>query len=195
MSLADLLPAIRPVIAEFDRLGIAYYIGGSVASSIYGEPRSTLDVDLGADLPESAVDELTSKWDQDFYVSVDAMRAAAQTGRSFNLIHFATAMKVDVFVTKGDPFNTSVLQRRIRRNVIVEDESLSVCLATPEDVLLHKLVWFRKGNETSERQWRDIAGILTQQRSRLDVNYITKWGDQLAVRDLWDRVQNGLAAD
>lgn len=194
MSLAKLLPALRPVVTEFDRLGIPYYIGGSVASSLHGEPRSTLDVDLGADLPESAVRELADQWSGEFYVSEVAMRTAAQTGRSFNLIHFATAMKVDVFVTKSDPFNASVLQRRIKRRFSSGDETLTVCLATPEDVVLHKLLWYRKGNETSERQWRDIAGILKQQQSNLDACYVAEWAEKLAVRDLWDRMQAELAA-
>ncbi|MDB5345759.1 MAG: hypothetical protein JWP89_4136 [Schlesneria sp.] len=189
MSLIELLPALRPVVVQFDRLGIAYYIGGSVASSIYGEPRSTLDIDLGVDLSESAVHELATKWDGEFYVSESAMRTAAQSGRSFNLIHYATAMKIDIFVSKGDVFNTSVLKRRVTREVAFGDEALSVWFATPEDVVLHKLIWFRKGNETSERQWRDIAGILKAQQNRLDNTYIEEWADRLQIRDLWDRMR------
>jgi hypothetical protein len=193
MSLIELLPALRPVVVQLDRLGIAYYIGGSVASSIYGEPRSTLDIDLGVDLSESAVHELATKWDGEFYVSESAMRTAAQSGRSFNLIHFATAMKIDIFVSKGDVFNTSVLKRRVTREVAFGGEALSVWFATPEDVVLHKLIWYRKGNETSERQWRDIAGILKAQQDRLDNTYIEEWADRLQIRDLWDRMRAELA--
>ena len=192
MSLIELFPALWPVVVQFDRLGIAYYIGGSVASSIYGEPRSTLDIDLGVDLWESAVHELATAWDGEFYVSESAMRAAAQAGRSFNLIHYATAMKVDIFVSKGDVFNSSVLKRRVAREVVLGGETLSVWFATPEDVVLHKLIWFRKGNETSERQWRDIAGILKTQQSRLDITYMTDWADRLHIRDLWDRIRSEL---
>lgn len=195
MSLIELLPALRPVVLQFDRLGIAYYIGGSVASSIYGEPRSTLDVDLGVDLPESVVHELAAKWDSEFYVSEPAMWTAAQSGRSFNLIHYASAMKIDIFVIKGDSFNASVLQRRVSRAVVIGDETLSIWLATPEDVVLHKLLWFRKGNETSERQWRDIAGILKQQQNRLDLGYLTEWINRLRVQDLWKRMQDELATE
>ena len=187
MSLNDLLPAIRPVLAEFDRLGIAYYVGGSVASSIYGEPRSTLDIDIGADLPESAVQHLVSQWNDDFYVSEAAMRDAIQRERCFNLIHLSTSLKVDIFVCGADVFNASVLKRRISRTVAIGDESLSIWFATPEDVILHKLVWYRKGGETSERQWRDIAGVLKQQQGRLDADYLADWADRLKVRDLWER--------
>ncbi|HEY2847409.1 MAG TPA: hypothetical protein VGI80_06275 [Pyrinomonadaceae bacterium] len=195
MSLPDLLPALRPVLAEFDRLGIAYYVGGSIASSIYGEPRSTLDVDLGADLPESVVRELASQWGREFYVSEPAMRDAVQRARCFNLIHLATSLKVDIFVCGTDAFNASVLKRRVSRTVAVGDESLSIWMATPEDVILHKLVWYRKGGEISERQWRDISGILKHQQDRLDAGYLSEWADRLQVRDLWERARNTMARE
>jgi|SRR5579863_875154 len=190
MSLPDLLPALQPVLTELDRLGILYYVGGSVASSIYGEPRSTLDVDIGADLPESAVRELVSRWSSDFYVSEPAMREAVERGRCFNLIHLATSLKVDIFVCGTDEFNASVLRRRIPRTVAVGETALSICMATPEDVILHKLVWYRKGGEISERQWRDISGVLKQQQDRLDAGYLADWVERLQVRDLWERIRD-----
>ncbi len=189
MSLHDLLPALRPVLSEFDRLGIDYYIGGSVASSIYGEPRSTLDIDISADVLKSAVRELVSKWEQDFYVSEPAMHDAIQTGGSFNLIHLSTALKVDVFVCGDDTSNASVLKRRQARMIGVGDESLSIWLASPEDVILHKLVSYRKGGEISVRQWRDIVGVMKQQHSRLDKTYLREWSERLKVQDLWGRIR------
>jgi hypothetical protein len=195
MSLPDLLPALRPVLAEFDRLGIIYYIGGSVASSLYGEPRSTLDVDLGADLTESVVRELVSHWGSDFYVSEPAIREAVQSGRCFNLIHLATSLKVDIFVCGTDAFNASVLKRRVSRTIAVGEESLSIWMATAEDVILHKLVWYRKGGEISERQWRDIAGVVKQQQDRLDTSYLAEWADRLQVRDLWERIRDSIASE
>ena len=189
MSLHDLLPALRPVLSEFDRLGIVYYIGGSVASSIYGEPRSTLDIDIGANVLESAVRELVSKWEHDFYISEPAMRDAIQRGGCFNLIHLSTSLKVDVFVCGGNAFNASVLKRRQARTIGVGDESLSISLASPEDVILHKLVWYRKGGEISDRQWRDIVGVVKQQHGRLDRAYLEEWSDRLKVQDLWDRIR------
>lgn len=189
MSIQDLLPTIRPVVAEFDRLGISYYIGGSVASSLYGEPRSTLDVDIGAAIPMGAVEELVSKWEADFYVSESAMREAIQREGCFNLIHFKTMLKVDVFVCGADQFNASVLLRRLSRSIAVGEMTQTVCFATPEDVLLHKLVWYRKGGEASERQWRDLVGIIQQQQDRLDMEYLNVWSERLHVRDLWERLR------
>ena len=66
---------------------------------------------------------------------------------------------------------------------------LSVSVATPEDVILHKLVWYRKGGETSERQWGDIVGVLNQQYNRLDMAYLSEWADRLQIHELWNRVQ------
>ena len=195
MSLHDLLPALRPVLAEFDRLGIVYYVGGSVASSLYGEPRSTLDIDIGADLTESVVRELASRWGGDFYVSEPAMRDAVQRGRCFNLIHLSTSLKVDIFVCGTDAFNASVLKRRVSRIVAVGEESLSIWMATPEDVILHKLIWYRKGGETSERQCRDISGVLKQQHDRLDAGYLAEWADRLQVRDIWERIRNSIVTE
>ncbi len=188
MSLSDLLPAIRPVLSESDRLGIVYYIGGSVASSIYGEPRSTLDIDIGAELSEPFIGKLVALWAGDFYVSEIAMRDAVQRGKCFHLIHLKTFLKVDIFVSGADAFNASTLKRRRPQTVQIGSESLSVWIATPEDVVLHKLLWYRKGNETSERQSRDIAGILKQQQDRLDKVYLEEWADTLNVRDLWNRI-------
>jgi len=191
MSLHELLPAIRPVLEAFDRLGVDYYVGGSVASSLYGEPRSTLDIDLGADLPASAIPELVSNWNSDFYVSESAMREAVQRNGCFNLIHLLTSLKVDIFVCGTDEFNASVLKRRLARTIAVGDESLSVWIASPEDTILHKLVWYRKGGEISERQWRDIAGVIKQQQERLDASYLAEWAERLRVADLLDRIRDG----
>lgn len=194
MNLADLLPTLQPVLSAFERWRIEYYIGGSVASSAYGEPRSTLDVDLGADVPESAVHDLAAQWNEEFYVSESAMKDAVKRGKSFNLIHLSTSLKVDIFVCGSDEFNASVLKRRLPRDVAAGDESTTVWLATPEDVVLHKFVWYRKGGETSDRQWRDIAGILKQQKG-LDTDYLTGWSDRLNVRDLWERIQLQVSND
>ncbi len=190
MNLLELLPTLRPVVDEFDRLGIVYYIGGSVASSLYGEPRATLDIDLGAEIVESQVSGLVAVWNRDFYVSESAMREAVQRGRCFNLVHLTSTYKVDVFVRGTDPFNASVLSRRRPRGVAVGDENINVWFASPEDVILHKLVWFRKGGETSDRQWRDIATVWKYQRATADDNYIAEWAAKLNVLDLWERVRH-----
>ena len=193
MSLLDLLPVLRPVVDEFERRGVEYYIGGSVASSYYGEPRSTLDIDLGADIIESQVSELAAAWNRDFYVSEAAMREAIQRGRCFNLIHLSSTYKVDIFVRGSDPFSSSVFSRKREQTITVDKESVTVWFASPEDVILQKLVWFRKGGEASERQWRDIGIVWKHQRQTADADYIAEWAATLKVLDLWERIRDEAA--
>jgi hypothetical protein len=148
-------------------------------------------IDLGADISISAVPALASDWSTDFYVSETAMHDAVVLAKSFNLIHLATSTKIDIFVCGSDPFNTSVMNRRLLKTIGTDEDSVDAWFASPEDVILHKLVWYRKGGETSERQWRDVVGVLEQQHDRLDFAYLTKWSDRLQVQDLLERIRSG----
>ena len=189
-----LLSVIRPVVSVFERLEIPYYLGGSVAAIIYGLPRMTLDADLSASLVESHVPQLVAAWEDDFYVSGPMMREAIQRQSCFNLIHLKTVYKVDIFCSHAQAFQQSVLARRRRDSLVSADEELFIDVASPEDLILHKLVWYRKGNETSERQWLDILTILRLQSVVIDANYIAEWAAKLKVLDLWERIRDEAAA-
>ena len=175
--------AIR-VAEAFDRLGILHTIGGSIASSFAGEPRSTLDIDIIAALDESHVPALMSALSADFYVDEQSVRRAISTRGSTNLIHQATQLKVDVFVAGGTPLDAQQLSRR-RRVDLGEGRVLHV--HPPEDILLQKLLWYRKGGEISDRQWRDILGIIRTQGGRLDRPYLATNSRTLGVEDLLER--------
>jgi hypothetical protein len=82
---------------HFDTLGVRWLVGGSVASSILGVPRATLDIDLVADLRGAHVTALYDALINDYYLDQDTMRWAVSTRRSFNAIHQASMIKVDVF--------------------------------------------------------------------------------------------------
>ena len=171
-----------------DRLGVSYLVAGSLASSVHGEPRSTNDVDLVADLAPAHVPPLLAALGDAFYVSADAVLEAVRTGGSFNLIHLATAVKVDVFVKGGDAFDAERLSRRTRVRLGFDSPGdLWVNLA--EYTVLRKLEWYRRGGEVSERQWRDALGVLRAQGARLDHARLAEWADRLGVRDLMDRAQ------
>jgi hypothetical protein len=58
---------------------------------------------------------------------------------------------------------------------------------TPEDTILSKLEWFRAGGDVSERQWRDVLGILEVQAGNLDMEYLRRWAEELGVSDLFER--------
>ena len=172
------------VARVLDSLGIVHTIGGSIASSIAGEPRSTVDIDIVAALRESDVAALLSALSADFYVNDAALRRAVRERSSANLIHQATQLKVDIFVAGGTPLDEQQLRRR-QAVEIAPGRTLHV--HPPEDILLQKLHWYRKGGETSERQWRDILGIIRVQAQRLDRDYLGVNAPVLDVADLLAR--------
>jgi hypothetical protein len=183
---SELLDALRPVVAVLQRLGVKHYVGGSVASSMYGVARTTLDVDLIADLEESHVAEFARALSNSFYVSESMIRSAVANRSSFNVIHLATSFKVDVFVPKTRPFD-QIAMGRVRRERIGRAGGVYTWIASPEDVVLTKLEWYRLGQETSERQWSDVVLLMKIQQHNLDLSYLAEWARELGITDLLER--------
>lgn len=146
------------VTALLDQLGVPYVIGGSMASIIHGMLRTTMDVDIVADVRSEHVPFLVTELQDVFYLDEPMIRQAIQRRSSFNLIHLRTMFKVDIFVPKGRPFDRQQLDRRISEQMDAEGEA-KLWVLSAEDVILAKLEWFRLGGEVSERQWRDILGV------------------------------------
>jgi hypothetical protein len=184
---SELVQALRPVVDELSRLGVRHYIGGSVASSMHGAGRSTLDVDIVAELDEATAPSLIASLKSEFYVSDAAVLDAVRRRSCFNLIHLATSFKVDVFVSQDREFDRSVLGRAVK-NTIGDSEVVSAPVATPEDIILLKLEWYRLGNETSERQWADLTTVAKLQGDQLDRNYLHHWSSDLGVSSLVERL-------
>ena len=182
--------AFQQVLAALDRLEIQYCVGGSVASSSYGIPRQTKDIDIVVDFGDASVQEFCSLLSRDFYLDVDTVEEAVRNGHFFNLVHFKTAYKFDFYpAAPGDGFRqTEIARRRYSLSAVPGLEGIEFALLSPEDSILSKLVWYRKGGEMSERQWHDILGIVKVQAGRLDVPYMKLWAAKLAVSDLLDRV-------
>ena len=180
----DIFRAVVPLIKAFEQLGIAYYIGGSVASSAYGKARATMDVDCVSDLTSAHIKNLVEILKNEFYADEDMIREAVDNRSSFNLIHLETMLKVDVFVVKSRSYDREALQRRKKDTLDEGEGAPEVYLASPEDVVLSKLDWFDQGGRGSEKQWNDVLGVLMVQKGRLDLEYLEHWAGQLSVLDL-----------
>jgi hypothetical protein len=174
------------VVDIFERLQIPYFIGGSMASALHGVARSTLDADMVAEIHLTQVGTLIIALGDDFYTDEEMIRDAICHHSSFNLIHLATMFKVDVFIRKERPFDRVQFQRRVEQLFATNPEQKAF-MTTAEDIILAKLEWYRLGNEISDRQWRDILGVLKVQAGRLDMNYLHKWAAELNVADLLQR--------
>jgi hypothetical protein len=156
----ELLRALIPVAEALESLGVAYYVGGSVASSARGVPRASVDVDVVADLRGEQVQPLAERLRDTYYLDAEQMADAVARRKSFNLIHLETMLKVDVFVSKGRRFDTEVERRAQPEPLDEAPGARSFPVASPEDIVLAKLEWYRAGGEVSERQWGDVLGVL-----------------------------------
>ena len=178
MKKTDILQALHPVVQAFEQLGIPYYIGGSVASSLYGMARATMDIDMVADLKKEQATRLKTILKDEYYIDEEMILEAIANTSSFNLIHFDTAFKIDVFIQQRAPYPQMALERRVK-DKLDDEHDFEYYFSTPEDSIIAKLQWFERGNRVSERQWLDILGIIKVQADRLDLTYLTAWTKKL----------------
>ena len=175
---------ISYVCGELAKLGVAHYLTGSIASGIYGESRTTNDVDIVADLEPGHVDPLLAAFPSDrFYVSREAAAHAVSSHGQFNIVDTDSFIKVDVFIPSRSPEARIRLGRRVERSIA---PGIRVPIASPEDVIVMKLVYHKEGG--SDRQLRDVVGILQNDRLALDHEYLKSAVASMDVAEVWDRV-------
>lgn len=185
MLLGELEVAVD-VGRQLDVLGVTWLVGGSVASSILGEPRATADVDLVADLRGRHVGALFAALVDTYYIDEDATKAAVRTRGAFNVIQLASMTKVDIYCSPDEP----LAREELRRRIFVEVQGQRIPCASAEDIILQKLLWFVQGGGVSDRQWRDIRGVVRVQGAALDRAYLEHHAESHGVIELLRRALN-----
>ncbi len=179
----DPIPITLLVTRTFEELGVPYFIGGSLASIVHGMVRTTADVDLVAEMDVAQARLLAEVLEADFWIDQASIVAAIHHQSSFALVHRDTLFKVDVFIKKERPFERSQFRRR-EEKALSEQTHEAAWVCSAEDIILAKLEWFKMGGEVSERQWRDILGVMKLQAGHLDEAYLHRWAASLGVESL-----------
>jgi len=185
---ADSLRIVGEVAAIFSRLQIPYALGGSMASSVYGITRPTRDADITVEPFAGLEAEFAASFSPDYYLSLPAIRDAVARRSSFNIISTTTGFKIDVFVRKDRAFEESAMNRRCEI-ALPDDPGQPIALHSAEDVILFKLEWYRLSDESLDRQWTDVLGMLRVQGAGLDMAYLEHWSSELKVDDLLQRAR------
>ena len=183
----DLVVALTPLIDVLERLGVAWYVGGSVASTVHGCFRATNDVDVIADLREEHASPLRAALEADHYVDEESIRDAVRHESSFNLVHLGTGLKIDVFVAADSEYAAGVRTRRVSEPIGDAGSARRLWVASAEDTILAKLDWYRRGGGTSQRQWGDVRGVIELRGTELDVEYLRRWAAVLGIDDLLEQ--------
>lgn len=186
MILAEPIQVTHRIAQEFERFAIRYLVSGSLASSLHGIPRATNDVDMVAEITYEHIPLLVKALESEFYIDAEMIRDAIQRRSSFNVIHLATMFKVDIFILKPDDASQEEMTRREQYQVSEIPEH-TLFLASAEDVIVHKLYWYQLSGGISERQWRDVLGVLQVQQEQLDRTYLERAAQQRGVSDLLEQ--------
>jgi hypothetical protein len=172
-------------LRRLNRSGVTYYLTGSMASNFWGVPRTTHDLDFVIQLLPSAAPSIVQEFRGDFHLDESAVRAAFRPPHQFNAIDTRSALKVDFWLPKPEPFDREMLKRRTQVSLFGEP----AWIATAEDVILHKLIWNRIS--PSDRQLGDAAGIVAVQADTLDRNYLRQWAQELKLTSELERLLSG----
>ncbi|MCG8418740.1 MAG: hypothetical protein MJE77_12450 [Proteobacteria bacterium] len=174
------------MVEIFESLSIKYVVGGSIASSIHGEPRATADVDILVAMFGRHVEPIVKRLENDFYVDESAIREALRGHSSFNVVHLASMDKIDIFLAGNSLLDREQMQRR-QSVQITADVARTFYVTAPENIVMRKLDWYRISSGVSEGQWRDVVGVLKMQGASLDRTYMDEIAAEIGAADLLER--------
>jgi len=170
---------------RLNRCGLPYLLTGSMASNYWGIPRTTHDIDFVIQLSPSTIPRLTEVFRDGFFLDEAGVRAAFQPPHQFNAIDERSALKVDFWLPKPEPFDRELFSRRAKVTIF----GVHAWIATAEDVILHKLLWNQL--TPSDRQLGDAAGVVAVQGETLDTAYLHHWAKALDVETTLARLLDG----
>jgi hypothetical protein len=185
------LQALACLAEAFNRLQIKYFVGGSLATSLHGVMRSTQDIDLIIEVAPYDVDRLSVELGANFEIDIESFREAAKTHRSCNIFFLPEFTRIDIYVPENSSFNFSRMNRR--QSVRIPGVATDIFVASPEDAVLKKLEWFRKGEEISRRHWDDVLSLAKLHANALDRPYLEEWAAMLGVSNLIQRLFQEIA--
>jgi hypothetical protein len=183
--------AIASLMAQIlTTANIPYYITCGVAAIAHGEPRSTIDLDIviSIDLQDLSILAATLE-SQGFYIA-GLNDVISGNLRCLNITHLESIENVDLMISGREEYDLVKLERR---QLYTLPNGAEVAIASPEDTIVSKLIWRRESQ--SDKQWRDILGILKVQQERLDFAYIQAWVTKFEIDDDWQqaKVEAGLS--
>ncbi len=185
MSDSGPLSLVIRVAAILDEFDITYALGGSMASSFFGEPRATADIDVAVDLDAGSGDRLVDRLQSEFYVPTASARAAVRAQESFNILAVEQGLKADLFVLGDSLLDRRQIERRVL--IVLPGSTQGLWVTSPEDQILRKLDWYCRGGSVSDRQWRDVLGLLTVGGDALEVDYLHETAAEVGLSDLLER--------
>lgn len=186
MTSADPLAIAAEVARAFELAGVRYLLGGSLASTTFGEPRATLDVDFAADLTPATLEPWADTLAASFVIDRAWARSEVAARRSFQILHRESALRVDVFVPPWQGLDLWKWEQRVRVTI---RQAAAIDVTAPAGIVLQKLRWFRAGGEVSDRQWRDVLGVLKTHVGKLDRAAMASWASRIGVDDLLQRAE------
>jgi hypothetical protein len=182
---------LRHAIDALERLTIPYMLVGSIASTAYGEPRFTQDIDVVVDLTPALIPAFCAAFHApEFYLSEAAVKDAVQARFQFNVLHPGTGNKLDFILPRTDEWGSVQMQRRQRVQLLQDRAGYA---ARPEDVIIGKMLYYAEGG--SEKHLRDITAILRISGDIVDRNDIQQWATKLGILEVWQAIRERLASN
>jgi len=170
------------VLQALEEHEIAYMVVGSLASNIHGVPRATQDADIVIECNKPSLDSFMDSLQGNFYADKQMALDALKNRSMFNVIHYSSGFKIDLIVRKSRSFDLEEFERRIQ----MDFRGAARWVASPEDTVLAKLEWSQMSE--SERQFYDAVNIAKIQRSKLDIQYLKRWANELNISKLLDKL-------